>query len=90
MVMDFLEQLSAAIPSTEGEIEDVLCKRTKPFRKLVLRSIDRKKLSNEGYDCVWFVSCLHLLSCVRRAFGTRAQVFPRGMGASIMPFGRDH
>jgi hypothetical protein len=25
----------------------------------------------------------------RRAFGTRTQFYPKGMGASIIPFGRD-
>ena len=32
---------------------------------------------------------VRLLPCDRRAFGTRTHYFPRGMGASIVPFGRD-
>jgi hypothetical protein len=51
MVEDFLEQLSAAIPSTGGA-EDVLSKKMKPFKKLELRLTDRRKLSNDGYACV--------------------------------------
>ena len=31
----------------------------------------------------------YLLPRDRRAFGTRTNYFPRGMGASIVPFGRD-
>ena len=31
----------------------------------------------------------YLLPDDRRAFGTRTHYFPRGMGASIVPFGRD-
>jgi hypothetical protein len=31
----------------------------------------------------------YLLPRDRRAFGTRTHYFPRGMGASIVPFGRD-
>ncbi|KAF8499812.1 Spo11/DNA topoisomerase VI subunit A [Russula emetica] len=67
MVEDFLEQLSAAIPSAE-EVEDVLRKKTKDTKKLELRLTDRTKLSNDG------------------AFRTRTHYFPRGMGASIVPF----
>ena len=33
--------------------------------------------------------CPYLLPRDRRAFGTRTHYFPRGMGASIVPFGRD-
>jgi hypothetical protein len=54
MVEDFLEQLSAAIPSAE-EVEDVLRKKTKDTKKLELRLTDRTKLSNDGYACVPFV-----------------------------------
>jgi hypothetical protein len=32
---------------------------------------------------------LYLIPHGRRAFGTRTHYFPRGMGASIVPFGRD-
>jgi hypothetical protein len=53
MVEDFLEQLSAAIPSAE-EVEDVLRKKMKDTKKLELRSADRTKLS-DGYACVPFV-----------------------------------
>ena len=54
MVGDFLEQLSAAIPSA-GEVENVLRKKTKDTKKLELRLADRTKLSNDGYACVSFV-----------------------------------
>ena len=54
MVEDFLEQLSAAIPSTEGGVADVLRKKTKTFKKLELRLADRRKLSDDGYTCVPF------------------------------------
>ena len=47
--MDFLEQLSAALPSTEEEVKDVLRGKLKNRRKLELRLIDRTKLSNDGY-----------------------------------------
>jgi hypothetical protein len=46
--VDFLEQLSVVLPSTEREVEDVLRRKTKTPRKLVLRLIDRKKFSNDG------------------------------------------
>ncbi|KAN0129228.1 Spo11/DNA topoisomerase VI subunit A [Lactarius tabidus] len=48
MVLDFLEQLSAALPSTEEEVKDVLRGKLKSPRKLELRLADRKKLSNDG------------------------------------------
>jgi hypothetical protein len=54
MIEDFLEQLSAAIPSVE-EVQDVLRKKTKDTKKLELRLTDRTKLSNDGYACVPFV-----------------------------------
>ncbi len=49
LVVDFLEQLSAALPSTEEEVKDVLRGKLKNPRKLELRLIDRKKLSDDGY-----------------------------------------
>ena len=65
MVVDFLEQLCAAIPSTEKEVEDVLRKKTKTVRKLELRLADRRKLSDDGCAYVSFVrlsiSTTHLL-----------------------------
>ena len=87
MVEDFLEQLSAAIPSAE-EVENALRKKTKDIKKLELRLTDRTKLSNDGYACVPFVIRPYPLPLDRRAFGTRIHYFPRGMGASIVPFGR--
>ena len=49
MVVSFLEQLSAALPSTEEEVKDVLRGKLKNPRKLGLILIDRKKLSDDGY-----------------------------------------
>ncbi len=46
MVEDFLDQLSAAIPSPEGRLE--------------LRLADRKKLSNDGYACVPLILFVHI------------------------------
>ena len=86
MVEDFLEQLSVAIPSTGAE--DGLSKKMKTFKKLELRLTDRKKLSSDGYDCMICFIRPYLLPRGLRAFGTRSQFFPRGMGASITPFGR--
>lgn len=37
----------------------------------------------------FFFIRLYLLPRDCRTFGTRTQYFPRGMGASIVPFGRD-
>jgi hypothetical protein len=54
MVEDFLEQLSAAIPSVE-EVGNVSRKKKKDTKKLELRLTDRTKLSNDGYVCVLFV-----------------------------------
>lgn len=85
MVVDFLEQLSAALPSTEEEFKDVLRGKLKNSRKLELRLIDRKKISNDGYAIPQY---LRLLSHKGRAFGTRTQSFPKGVRASIIPFGR--
>ncbi|KAF8271257.1 Spo11/DNA topoisomerase VI subunit A [Lactarius quietus] len=48
MVVDFLEQLSAALPSTEEDVKNVLRGKRKNPRKLELRLTDRKKLSNDG------------------------------------------
>lgn len=53
MVENFLEQLSAAIPSAE-KVEGVLRKKTKDAKKLELRLTDRTKLSNDGYAWVPF------------------------------------
>jgi len=53
MVEDFLEQLSAAIPSAE-RAEGVLRKKTKDTKKLELKLSDRTKLSSDGYACVPF------------------------------------
>jgi hypothetical protein len=89
MVEDLLEQLSATITPTEGGVKDVLRKKGKTVKKLELRLTDRRKLSNDGYARVPFF-WPHLRSRARRASGTRTLFFPRGMGASIMPFGRDH
>lgn len=83
--MDFLEQLSAALPSS-SEVEDVLCGKLKNTRKLELRLIDRRKISNDGYTVS--LSCLCLLSHGSRVFGTRTLSFPKGVRASIKPFGR--
>jgi hypothetical protein len=60
MVEDFLEQLSAAIPS--AEVEDVLSKKTKDTKKLELRLADRTKLSNDGYAYVPFCLFVHATS----------------------------
>ena len=49
MVEDFLEQLSAAIPSAE-EVEDILRRKAKDTKKLELRLADRTKLSNDRYS----------------------------------------
>ncbi|KAH9057321.1 Spo11/DNA topoisomerase VI subunit A [Lactarius vividus] len=48
MVVDFLEQLSAALPSTEEEVKDVLRGKLKNPRKLKLKLMDRKKLCDDG------------------------------------------
>jgi hypothetical protein len=88
--VDFLEQLCVAIPSTEEEVEDLLRKKTKTVRKLELRLADRRKPSDDGCACVSFVRLSISAILCRRAFGTRAHHFPRGMGASILPFGRDY
>jgi hypothetical protein len=48
MVEDFLEQLSAAIPSVE-EVGNVSRKKKKDTKKLELRLTDRTKLSSDGY-----------------------------------------
>lgn len=67
--MDFLEQLCAAIPSTEEEVEDVLRKKTKTVRKLELRLADRRKPSDDGCAYLAFVrssiSTTHLLQGFR-------------------------
>lgn len=55
MVVDFLEQLCAAIPSTEEEVEDVLRTKTKIVTKIELRLADRKKPSDDGCACTSFV-----------------------------------
>jgi hypothetical protein len=85
MVLDFLEQLSAALPSTEDEVKDVLRGKLKSPRKLELRLTDRKKISNDGYAVP---QCLRLLSYESRAFGTRIQSFPKGVRGSITPFSK--
>jgi hypothetical protein len=79
MVEDFLEQLSAAIPSTEG-VEDVLRKKTKPFKKLELRLTDRRKLTNDGYACVRFVLFVHIYSSWPQRFRYPHTVLPQGNG----------
>ncbi|KAH9176657.1 Spo11/DNA topoisomerase VI subunit A [Lactarius sanguifluus] len=48
LVVDFLEQLSAALPSTEEEVKDVLRRKLKNPRKLELKLMDRKKLCDDG------------------------------------------
>ncbi|KAH9040040.1 Spo11/DNA topoisomerase VI subunit A [Lactarius pseudohatsudake] len=48
MIVDFLEQLSAALPSTEEEVKDVLRGKLKNPRKLELKLMDRKKLCDDG------------------------------------------
>lgn len=67
--MDFLEQLCAAVPPTEKEVEDVLRKKTKTVRKLELRLADRRKPSDDGCAYVSFVrlsiSTTHLLQGFR-------------------------
>ena len=67
--MDFLEQLCVAIPSTEKEVEDVLCKKTKTVRKLELRLANRTKPSDDGCAYVSFIrlsiSTTHLLQGFR-------------------------
>ena len=75
MVVDFLEQLSAALPSTEEEVKDVLRGKHKNPKKLELRLIDRKKLSNDGYA----VPQLHppVISC-GQGFRHSHTVFPEG------------
>ena len=85
MVLDFLEQLSAALPSSEEEVKDVLRGNFKSPRKLELRLTDRKKLSNDGYTGP---QCLRLLSYASRTFGTRTHFFPKGVRGSIIPFSK--
>ncbi len=89
MVLDLLEQLSAALPSAEEGVE-ILRQKLKTAKRLELRLTDRTKLSDDGYACGSFVLFTHICYLVtRRSFGTRTHYFPRGMGASIVPFGRD-
>lgn len=83
--MDLLEQLSAALPSTEEEVKEVLRGKIKNPRKLELRLTDRNKLSNDGYAVPQY---LRPSSHRSRAFGTRIQSFPKGVRGSIIPFGR--
>jgi len=91
MVVDFLEQLSAAMPSTEGEVQGILKKKTRNLKKLELRLTNRTRLSTDGYAREPFVLlCLYMPSLSSRTFGTRVQIFPRGLGASIVPFDLAH
>jgi hypothetical protein len=78
MVEDFLEQLSAAIPSTEGGVEDVLRRSTKTIKKLELRLADRRKLFNDGYACVQLVSFVHIYYLVATGLSVPARSFSRG------------
>ncbi|KAI0305516.1 Spo11/DNA topoisomerase VI subunit A [Multifurca ochricompacta] len=48
MALDFLEQLSAALPSTKEEIEEFLSKRPKVSKKLELKLTDRRKRFDSG------------------------------------------
>ena len=78
MVEDFLEQLSAAIPSTGAE--DGLSKKMKTFKKLELRLTDRKKLSSDGYDCmICFYSSISATSWPQ-GFRYPLTVLPEGDG----------
>ena len=85
LVVDFLEQLSAALPSTEEEVKDVLRGKFKNPRKLKLKLTDRRKLSTDGYAVP---QCLCLPSHGNRTFGTRTQAFPKGVCGSIIRFGK--
>lgn len=52
--------------------------------------IEKKRLTMVMGVLVYsFSICLRLLSLDCSSFGTRTQLFPRGMGASILPFGWD-
>ena len=73
MVLDFLEQLSAALPSTEEEVKDVLRGKFKSPRKLELRLTDRKKLSNDGYTGPQCFVCY----LMRAGLLARAHIFSR-------------
>jgi hypothetical protein len=50
--VDILEQLSAALPSTEEDVKNVLRRKTKTIRKLELKLADRRRLSKDGYATV--------------------------------------
>ncbi len=61
MVEDFLDQLSAAVPSPEGvEDSDALRKKMKTAKRLELRLAYRKKLCNDGYACVPLILFVHI------------------------------
>jgi hypothetical protein len=72
MVEDFLEQLCAAIPSTEGEFKD---------GKLELRLTDRKKPCNDdGCACVLFVHLSTFSIPWLQVFRHSHTTFPEGNG----------
>ncbi len=78
MVVNFLEQLCAAIPSTEGEIEDVLRKKTKPLRKLELRLTDRTKQSNDRCALRVVCSFVYINYLLTAGVSVLAHKFSRG------------
>jgi hypothetical protein len=79
--VDFLEQLCAVTPSTEGEIEDALRKETKPLGKLELRLTNRKKTCNDdGCARVLFVHLSTSANVWLQVFRHPRTSFPEGNG----------
>jgi hypothetical protein len=78
MVVDFLEQLSAAMPSTEGEVQGILKKKTKTLKKLELRLTNRTRLSNDGYAREPFV--LLVYTCHLSAAGLLVPAYKFSQG----------
>jgi hypothetical protein len=60
MVVDFLQQLSTALPSTMGDVQDGLCRKKKNSRKLELRLTNRKRQLQDGYAAVAYALCLYI------------------------------
>lgn len=77
MVENFLEQLSAAIPSAE-EVENVLRKKTKDTKKLKLRLADRTKLSNDGYALCIICLFVHIYYVMTAGLSVPAHIFSQG------------
>ena len=77
--MDILEQLSAALPSTVGDVQDGLRRKNKNFKKLELRLTNRKRQPRHGYATVTCALCLCIRHPGLQDFGHPHTVFSEGI-----------